>query len=329
MPSPQEDLSQIANEIDQLIAKVNAPEILATSERLVKAHASLGGVLSSFHIDPIQFSRELADRDTKALMEYNEKLKVEFKRKREAAISILTIYMDKLREIKKPLDGFLDQKMEELGGLSLPIPEEIIMEAARSERHYWGEVHVSHSPHHILLTTAVIRVPTAKQLEQLAEIARQCADHLSRKQSYPQERRASGPKKKVFIGHGHSPDWLKLQNYIQKQGLEVEEFDGIPTAGMSISDRLSQMLDNAGFALLVMTGEEKQPDGTLRTRLNVVHESGLFQGRLGFTKAIILLEDGCEGFSNIAGLKQIRFPKGKIESVFHEVRAVLEREGLL
>ena len=63
--------------------------------------------------------------------------------------------------------------------------------------------------------------------------------------------------------------------------------------------------------------------------MNVVHEAGLFQGRLGFTKAIILLEDGCQGFSNIEGLGQIRFPKGNIQSAFEEIRRVLEREGLI
>jgi len=62
---------------------------------------------------------------------------------------------------------------------------------------------------------------------------------------------------------------------------------------------------------------------------NVVHEAGLFQGRLGFTKAIVLLEDGCEEFSNIKGLGQIRFPKGNVKQAFEEIRQVLEREGLL
>lgn len=63
--------------------------------------------------------------------------------------------------------------------------------------------------------------------------------------------------------------------------------------------------------------------------LNVVHEAGLFQGRLGFTKAIVLLEEGCEEFSNIQGLGQIRFPKGNIAPAFEEIRRVLEREGLI
>jgi hypothetical protein len=52
-------------------------------------------------------------------------------------------------------------------------------------------------------------------------------------------------------------------------------------------------------------------------------------GRLGFTKAIILLEDGCEEFSNIEGLGQIRFPMGNISASFEGVRRVLEREGMI
>jgi predicted nucleotide-binding protein len=69
------------------------------------------------------------------------------------------------------------------------------------------------------------------------------------------------------------------------------------------------MLTHAHFALLVLTGEDEQADGSLNPRLNVVHEAGLFQGKLGLPRAIVLLEDGCQEFSNIHGLGQIRFPK--------------------
>jgi predicted nucleotide-binding protein len=66
-----------------------------------------------------------------------------------------------------------------------------------------------------------------------------------------------------------------------------------------------------------------------QARLNVVHEVGLFQGRLGFRRAIIMLEEGCEQFSNIVGLGQIRFPHNNIEAAFEQVRQVLEREGVV
>ena len=50
---------------------------------------------------------------------------------------------------------------------------------------------------------------------------------------------------------------------------------------------------------------------------------------MGFEKAIVLFEEGCQEFSNITGLTQIRFPKGDIEARFEQIRRVLEREGVL
>jgi hypothetical protein len=48
----------------------------------------------------------------------------------------------------------------------------------------------------------------------------------------------------------------------------------------------------------------------------------------GFERAIVLLEEGCEEFSNIRGLGKIRFPKGNISAIFEDIRAALEREGI-
>lgn len=135
---------------------------------------------------------------------------------------------------------------------------------------------------------------------------------------------------KVFIGHGKSPVWKDLKDFIQDRlHLPWDEFNRIPAAGVTNIERLSQMLDETAIAFLIMTGEDERIDGKLHARTNVVHEAGLFQGRLGFKRAIILLEDDCEEFSNIHGLGQIRFPKGNIKAIFEDIRKVLEREKLV
>lgn len=134
----------------------------------------------------------------------------------------------------------------------------------------------------------------------------------------------------VFIGHGRSLVWRVLKDFLaDRLGLSVDEFNRVPVAGIPTSTRLSEMLDAAAFAFLIMTAEDEQSDGKVRARENVVHEVGLFQGRLTFTRAIVLLEEGCEEFSNIHGLGHIKFPKGKIDAKFEEIREVLEREGLV
>lgn len=136
-------------------------------------------------------------------------------------------------------------------------------------------------------------------------------------------------KNTIFIGHGHSRLWLELKDFLRDTlKLNYEEFNSESTAGVPTTVRLETMLDNAGFAFLVMTAEDERADGTLHPRENVIHEAGLFQGRLGFKRAIILREEGCQEFSNIHGLTQILFPKGNISAIFENVRRVLEREGI-
>ena len=154
------------------------------------------------------------------------------------------------------------------------------------------------------------------------------ANHIQNiKKSTMQEHKIGN---KIFIGHGHSPDWREFKDFINDRlGLPWDEFNRVPVAGVTNIARLTQMLNQSCMAFLVMTAEDEQADGTLHARMNVVHEAGLFQGKLGFKKAIILLEDECEEFSNIYGLNQIRFSKGNISASFEEVRRVLEREGII
>ena len=95
-----------------------------------------------------------------------------------------------------------------------------------------------------------------------------------------------------------SPIWRELKDFIQDRlHLPWDEFNRIPVAGVTNIARLSEMLNAATIAFLIMTGEDEQSDGKFHARMNVIHEAGLFQGRLGFTRAIVLLEEGCEGFS--------------------------------
>ena len=146
----------------------------------------------------------------------------------------------------------------------------------------------------------------------------------------PQPEAEEDTQSKIFIGHGRSSTWRDLKDFItDRLNLPVEEFNSVSAAGVTNINRLEQMLDTTSFAFLIMTGEDEQLDGKLQPRMNVIHEAGLFQGRHGFSRAIIVLEKGCEEFSNIEGLGQIRFAKGNISGTFEEIRRVLEREGLL
>ncbi len=143
----------------------------------------------------------------------------------------------------------------------------------------------------------------------------------------PPQPEAVPPKPKIFIGHGGSQQWRDLKDHLQDQhGYEIISYETGSRAGHAIRDIIVELLGKSSFAILVMTGEDDMADGTIRARQNVIHEIGLFQGRLGFTKAIVLKEDGTEEFSNIHGVHQIRYSRGNIKETFGDVLATLNKE---
>jgi predicted nucleotide-binding protein len=185
-------------------------------------------------------------------------------------------------------------------------------------------------PPHLLLRARSLALREPYILAgKLEKIARSVSRHLESEVApiIPAVKKQGG---KIFIGHGHSLVWRVLKDFLKEDlGLEPDEFNHQPPEGTSIVERLRQMLDEACFAFVVLTAEDTRGDDKLYPRMNVIHEAGLFQGRLGFEKAILLVEEGCEKFSNIDGLVVIPFSPGKIESAFEKVRKKLKADNLI
>lgn len=134
-------------------------------------------------------------------------------------------------------------------------------------------------------------------------------------------------KPKIFIGHGHDLQWRDLKDHLRdKHRYDVESYESGARTGLTVVEVLNDMLANSSFAILVLTGEDIDAVGGLHARENVIHELGLFQGRLGWRRAIIILEEGVGEFSNIHGVNQIRFRRSNIKETFGEVLATIKRE---
>ncbi len=132
---------------------------------------------------------------------------------------------------------------------------------------------------------------------------------------------------KIFIGHGQNDQWRDLKDHLhEKHGIEVVAYEIGPRAGLSIKEVLESMLKESSFALLVLTGEDTDSEGQSHARENVIHELGLFQGKIGFKRAIAMLEKDVNEFSNIFGVNQVRFSKGNIKETFGEIISIIKRE---
>lgn len=183
-------------------------------------------------------------------------------------------------------------------------------------------------PAHVQYLSAIQSVDVTKRRGR--ELATVLRNVLQVAMLYESEDNVVTGSHRIFIGHGRSDQWRILKDFLgDRLGLHYDEFNRVSTAGLNTQERLSEMLRHCGFAFLVLTAEDLHADGGAHARENVIHEAGLFQGRLGWRRAILLLEEGCAEFSNIVGLGQIRFPRGDIAARFEEIRLVLEREGML
>lgn len=263
--------------------------------------------------------------DITAAREFDEKATRAFDSFKSDCLSILTGDGD--------VDDYLKNILSEITSLHLLTPNEVINtlrpRGTIMTRDSLALTQGYRSPPHVEILAEVLALQhTTGSCKRLAGFARKAGSHLFRKAR--QNRRSLTVGTNVFIGHGRSPIWKDLKDFIKDRlGLPYDEFNRVPVAGITNIARLSEMLNDAAIAFLVMTGEDETAEGMMNARMNVIHEVGLFQGKLGFTRAIVLLEEGCAEFTNIQGLGQIRFPKGNIGAISEEIRQVLEREGLV
>lgn len=128
----------------------------------------------------------------------------------------------------------------------------------------------------------------------------------------------------VFLGHGNSATWRELKEFLELHGIRVVTYETEKRHGYSVKETLEAMLHSCNFAVLIHTAEDEQQDGAIRARQNVVHETGLFQGRLGFARAIVVREARCNSFSNVDGINEIRYNSPK--EAFGEVLLAIRRE---
>jgi len=171
-----------------------------------------------------------------------------------------------------------------------------------------------------------MKIDNLKKLVQKTELLKPSDSEIAIKENVGVKLNMS----KVFIGHGHSQLWARVKLFLQEDfNLEALTFESETRTSESIVNILEGFLDESSFAILIMTAEDETSNGQTRARQNVIHEAGLFQGRLGFDRVVILKQNGTEEFSNIAGLQYISFTGDNIEQCFYELQRKLKKSGML
>ncbi|MFB9237644.1 TIR domain-containing protein [Plantactinospora siamensis] len=94
-----------------------------------------------------------------------------------------------------------------------------------------------------------------------------------------------------------------------------------------MTEALADYLERCSFAVCVLTAEDFAGDGRLLARQNVIHEVGLFQGRHGFDRVLVLAEEGCDFVPASADPYTITFPRHGISSAFYQLDEMIRAQG--
>nr|WP_255639028.1 nucleotide-binding protein [Deinococcus betulae] len=116
--------------------------------------------------------------------------------------------------------------------------------------------------------------------------------------------------RRVFISHGRDGAWREVQEFIERTlRIPTLELAQEANRGRTIFQKLIDESDNCGYAVIVMTGDDRVEEEQIRARENVMHEIGYFQGKYGPDRICILHESGVNIPTNIQGIVYIPFPK--------------------
>jgi sugar/nucleoside kinase (ribokinase family) len=130
----------------------------------------------------------------------------------------------------------------------------------------------------------------------------------------------------IFLAHGHDPQWRRLRQFLEDEcrvpvhSLEGESEDRVVA--------MRRVLALCSFAICLLTAEDVMQAGGAHADQNVIHQAGLFQGRYGFSRVLLLVGAGVESFSNVSGLVALSFGEDMVESTFWQIARLLRREGL-
>ncbi|HWY11717.1 MAG TPA: nucleotide-binding protein [Bacteroidia bacterium] len=129
----------------------------------------------------------------------------------------------------------------------------------------------------------------------------------------------------IFISHGRSHLWNNVARYIEnKLGINTVILHERPNKGRTVIEKLEEETEDCDFAIIVMTAEDTQADGSLRTRENVVHEIGFCQGSFGRENVLVLKQKGIAPFTNLSGIVYEEFEGENIKSTFPKIQQEIE-----
>jgi len=180
-------------------------------------------------------------------------------------------------------------------------------------------------------------VPSFKGVENVLSVVkaslarlRRSPDLLTRQQT----QKALRHRENVFIIHGRDEaKWRELKDIVKsKFRLNPIVLMEQPDSGCkTVIEKFERYAETCTYAIAVFTPDDQVESGTesyLQARPNVIYELGWFCGKLDRSRAMLLLKEGTELFSDFGGIIQKRFRTNVSECTL-AIRRDLEAASVL
>ena len=150
---------------------------------------------------------------------------------------------------------------------------------------------------------------------------------------YPCSRPARPPAtKNVFIIHGKDElNARRLADSLREDGVTPIVMMVQPGLSRALTDKFEDEASKCSFAFALFTADDLVSSETKeygQARPNVIYETGWFIGRLGKTRATLLLQSGAEMHTDLQGVSRIHFQQD-VREKFQEIRRELRAVGLV
>lgn len=128
-------------------------------------------------------------------------------------------------------------------------------------------------------------------------------------------------KPKIFIIHGHDEEMKKsLQLLLTRADLDDVVLHEVSNRGRTLIDKLIEEGEKAAFVISVFSHDDITTSGEIRTRQNVILETGYFLGKLGKSKVMLLIKEGVSIPSDLQGIVYEVFKGGWEMKVLKEIK---------
>ncbi len=143
-------------------------------------------------------------------------------------------------------------------------------------------------------------------------------------------RESVGGVPNVFISQGGRAAGRALAEGLERNGFVVKTYERPGNRRDATRSLLEALVQGRDFAVLLYLDEDEDAHGGRRAREHVLHEVGLFQGRLGLERAVIVRQEGLEPLDRSHAVPEVGFrqdPREVLDELVGMISAQTEASG--